>query len=112
MVGSGIQRSIADLARRLGTNTNYLSRALNEGLGQNFSEFVNRQRIAEAQRMLAGPGEVLDIALAVGFGSKASFNRAFLAYTGRTPSASRICSATVFARGPVSPIGPTHVGQP
>lgn len=81
--------SLADLARRLGTNTNYLSRALNEGLGQNFSEFVNRQRIAEAQRLLAGPGEVLDIALAVGFGSKASFNRAFLAYAGSTPSAWR-----------------------
>lgn len=81
--------SLADLARHLGTNTNYLSRALNEGLGQNFSEFVNRQRIAEAQRRLDGPGDVLDIALEVGFGSKASFNRAFLAYAGMTPSAWR-----------------------
>ncbi|WP_415002812.1 helix-turn-helix domain-containing protein [Arenimonas sp.] len=81
--------SLADLARRLGTNTNYLSRALNDGLGQSFSEFVNRQRIAEAQRRLAGEGDVLDIALAVGFGSKASFNRAFLAYAGMTPSAWR-----------------------
>ena len=81
--------SLADLARRLGTNTNYLSRALNEGLGQNFSEFVNRLRVTEAQRLLDGPGDVLDIALAVGFGSKASFNRAFLAYAGSTPSAWR-----------------------
>ncbi|QNH15495.1 AraC family transcriptional regulator [Xanthomonas sp. SS] len=78
--------SLGELARRLGTNSNYLSRALNEGLGQSFSEFLNRQRIAEAQALLAGDDDVLAIALRVGFGSKASFNRVFRAYVGRTPS--------------------------
>ena len=78
--------SLGELARRLGTNSNYLSRALNDGLGQSFSEFLNRQRIAEAQALLAGDDDVLAIALRVGFGSKASFNRVFRAYVGRTPS--------------------------
>lgn len=77
---------LADLARRLGTNTLYLSRALNEGLGQSFSEFLNRQRIKAAQERLAGDDAILSIAEDVGFGSKASFNRAFQAYVGCTPS--------------------------
>lgn len=76
---------LAQLARRLGTNTHYLSRALNDGLGMNFSEFINRQRVQAAQDLLAAPGEILGIGFDVGFRSKASFNRAFKAYTGCSP---------------------------
>lgn len=81
--------SLTDLARRLGTNTRYLSRAFNEGLGISFSEFINRQRIDEAKRRLAEEGDsltILAIALEVGFASKASFNRAFKVYAECTPS--------------------------
>lgn len=87
--------SLSDLSRRLGTNTQYLSRALNDGLGLNFSQFVNRLRVTEAQRRLrAGDDadtatDLLALALEVGFGSKASFNRAFRAHAGVTPSAYR-----------------------
>ncbi|QKD88410.1 helix-turn-helix domain-containing protein [Xanthomonas axonopodis] len=78
--------TLPELARRIGTNSNYLSRVLNEGLGLTFSAFVNALRIAEAQRLLAGNADILSIALAVGFGSKASFNRVFRAQVGCTPS--------------------------
>ncbi|WP_308813931.1 helix-turn-helix domain-containing protein [Sphingomonas sp. GV3] len=82
---------ITGLARRLGTNSGYLSRALNEGLGVNFSTFVNDLRcrfVVEA--MEAGSSQdVLALALDAGFASKASFNRAFRAATGMTPSAYR-----------------------
>jgi AraC-like DNA-binding protein len=83
--------SLPRLARLLGTNSNHLSRALNEGLGRNFSSFVNELR---AQRVMARLAEdndarLLDVALEAGFSSKASFNRAFLAVTGTTPSAYR-----------------------
>lgn len=81
--------SLTELARRLGTNTHYLSRALNDGLGTSFSQFVNRLRVEEAKRRLRGDGDILSIALDVGFGSKASFNRVFRAETGTTPSAWR-----------------------
>jgi AraC-like DNA-binding protein len=81
--------ALADLARRLGTNTQYLSRALNEGLGVSFSAFVNGLRVDEAKRLLDGTADVLSIALEVGFGSKSSFNRAFQAHAGMTPSAWR-----------------------
>ncbi len=78
--------SLPELARRMGTNSNYLSRGLNEGLGQTFSGFINGLRIAEARRLLAGDQDILTIALAVGFGSKASFNRVFRASVQCTPS--------------------------
>lgn len=75
-----------ELARRVGSNTNYVSRALNEGLGLSFSALVNRMRVEEAQQRLAGSDDILGIALSVGFGSKATFNRVFRASTGCTPS--------------------------
>ncbi len=77
------------LAQHLATNTSYLSRALNEGLGQNFNEFVNRLRIEAIQVELAKANldrDVLAVALDAGFNSKASFNRVFKRLTGETPT--------------------------
>lgn len=80
--------SSATLARRLGVNTAYLSRGFNEGLGQNLAEVINRMRAeAVAGRLEAGDGAtLLDLALDAGFSSKATFNRAFRAAYGRSPS--------------------------
>ncbi len=83
--------SLAGLARHLGTNSGHLSRALNEGLGMNFSTFVNQLRCdAVAAAITAGSGaDLLTLALDAGFSSKASFNRAFQAAYGMAPSAYR-----------------------
>jgi AraC-like DNA-binding protein len=84
--------SLEDLARRLGTNTRYLSRALNEGLGVSFNVAINRFRVTEVAALLRQPGtegDLLAHALAAGFSSKTSFNRVFRAMTGMTPSAYR-----------------------
>jgi AraC-like DNA-binding protein len=81
--------TLASLSRQLATNTAYLSRALNEGLGQSFNEVVNRLRVDEVKARLADPAEtrdVLELALAAGFSSKSSFNRVFKAMVGMTPS--------------------------
>ncbi|NOT88367.1 MAG: helix-turn-helix transcriptional regulator [Lysobacter sp.] len=81
--------SLERLARHLGTNTAYLSRALNEGLGVSFNEAINRLRVDEVCRRLASDaadGDLLDIAFTAGFSSKTSFNRSFKAQTGKTPS--------------------------
>ncbi len=79
------------LARRLGTNTGYLSRAINQGEGSNFATFIARLRAeAVASRLREGDAaDLLTIALEEGFGSKASFNRAFAAALGMAPSAYR-----------------------
>ncbi len=83
---------LARLSERSGWSPNYISQALNQQLGQNFFEFVNGFRIADAERCLADPGDprsVLDIALACGFGSKSTFNTVFKRLTGLTPTAFR-----------------------
>lgn len=77
------------LSQRSGWPPNYISQALNQGLSQNFFEFVNGFRIAAAECHLGDPAErrtILEIALACGFGSKSTFNAVFKRMTGRTPS--------------------------
>ena len=83
--------SLAALARLLGTNSTHLSRALNEGLGLSFSTFIAGLRCETvAAALRAGrQDDLLDLALEAGFGSKASFNRAFQAAYGLSPSAYR-----------------------
>jgi AraC-like DNA-binding protein len=83
--------SLDGLARRLGTNTSYLSRAFNEGLGQGFADVIGSLRVDWLQQRLAAGAteDLLDLALQAGFASKTSFNRVFKAQTGMTPSAWR-----------------------
>ncbi len=80
--------SLATLARKLGTNTGHLSRAINEGLGLNFSAFINDLRSKQVAALIVEGrrDDLLDLALEAGFSSKASFNRAFVASFGTTPS--------------------------
>ncbi|WP_249172004.1 helix-turn-helix domain-containing protein [Erythrobacter sp. JK5] len=57
---------------------------------RNFSVFLNRHRIAEARKKLASREDVdlpvLTIAMDLGYNSLPTFNRAFRAETGTTPS--------------------------
>ncbi len=80
--------TLPGLARMLGTNSGRLSRAINLGLGMNFSTFINGLRaegVAQALTERPAP-DLLDLAFEMGFASKASFNRAFLARYGVAPS--------------------------
>jgi AraC-like DNA-binding protein len=87
--------SLDMLARHLGTNTTHLSRGLNAA-GGGFNAILGRLRAeAVAERIEAGDTrDLLALALEAGFGSKASFNRAFPARFGMTPSAYRARVAT------------------
>jgi AraC-like DNA-binding protein len=84
--------SLAEAARRVGTNTTYLSRAINEGLGLNFNELINRMRAEEVARRIEAAEEpnFMQLALEAGFNSKATFNRAFRAVHGISPSDYRL----------------------
>jgi AraC-like DNA-binding protein len=95
------------LARALDTNTTYVSRALNQGLGVTFNAYVNRRRVEAVIAALAAGDrrDLLPIALEAGFNSKASFNRAFRDVTGRTPSALR---ATLTPADAVTAVPPTN----
>ena len=79
-----------DLARRLDVSRHQLSQVLNHHLGTSFYDYVNSRRIDQAQRLLRDPlwdGNVLSVAMASGFGSSASFYRAFRKHVGGTPKA-------------------------
>jgi len=79
--------NLRSLSRTIGEKAHYVSQVINQELGTNFYELVNRERIAQAkQRLAAAPDEtVLEIALAVGFNAKSTFNTAFRKETGMTP---------------------------
>ncbi len=80
---------IADLAARLSVPEYQLRRTINRNLGhQNFNQFVNGYRVeAAARRLVDEPRTpVLTIALDVGFRSLSSFNTAFRAHYGKTPT--------------------------
>jgi AraC-like DNA-binding protein len=83
--------SIGSLAAMLGTPEHRLRLLINQRLGyRNFSGFLNSHRIADARAWLADPAKValpvLTIAMDLGYGSLAPFNRAFRDATGQTPT--------------------------
>lgn len=77
---------LPDLAKALGLNRTQLSELLNSHFQKNFANFINEYRVKEAQkRLIENPTEnVLDIAFATGFGSKAAFSSEFKRVTGMT----------------------------
>jgi len=86
--------TVAKLAEKVGVPEHRLRRLVNGVLGhRNFSDFLNSWRIPEAKRLLADPDmarlQVTQIAMDLGYGSVGSFNRAFKAAVGRTPTEHR-----------------------
>ena len=86
--------TISALAAQLGCPEYRLRRLINRALGhRNFNAFLNSYRIREAQALLSDPSkarlQIAQVALELGFGSLAPFNRAFKAKTGETPTAYR-----------------------
>lgn len=84
--------TIGQLAKRSGYPEYLVSAVINRRFGENFWEYINRQRIEAASRHLVDVGDartILDIAYACGFTSKSTFNAAFKRQLGETPSAFR-----------------------
>ena len=78
------------LSERLDIPTHYLSQVINEKLGTNFLEYINRHRTEYAKSLLVDPDmshyTIMSIAYDSGFNSKSTFYTAFKKYTGQTPS--------------------------
>jgi AraC-like DNA-binding protein len=78
------------LADKLEMSRHHLSQVLNEGLGMNFFEYIKSLRVAEAKDLLCSTSRrqlnIIEVAYEVGFNNKVSFNKAFKAATGLTPS--------------------------
>lgn len=82
--------SLSDLAARLSTQPNYLSRVINEREMKNFYDYINTLRIEEFKRVATNADSkkytLLALAEQCGFSSKSSFNRYFKKVTGQSPS--------------------------
>ena len=80
--------TIAELAREVKSNTQYVSKAINTFSGLSFNHFINRFRIVEARNLLVRypinvPLE--QIMEKSGFQNRATFYRAFKNEVGITP---------------------------
>jgi AraC-like DNA-binding protein len=82
--------TISKVAEKLAIPAPHLSQTINERLNQNFIDFINTYRVAEAKRRLVDPAmkhySVLAVAEEVGFNSKSSFNSVFKKHVQMTPS--------------------------
>ena len=82
--------NLRELALHMKVDPNLISFILNNHLGGNFYDFVNRYRIEEVKNKLNNPAykrfSLLGIALESGFNSKTTFNRVFKQVMGMTPT--------------------------
>ena len=75
------------LANQLELPPQYVSQVINQELGCNFPDLVNKHRVAFAKHILLTTNEkIIAVALDSGFNNKVSFNNAFKKFTGMTPS--------------------------
>jgi AraC-like DNA-binding protein len=83
--------SIGSLAAKIGIPEHQLRGLINRGMGhRNFSSYLTRLRIDHAKSLLADPDkarqQILRLSMDSGFASLATFNRAFKALEGITPT--------------------------
>lgn len=78
---------VQDVAVRLNTNSNYVSRCISSISNQSFSQFVNTFRVRHAQELLIQQPNMKTATIATesGFSTEASFFRNFKAVTNMTP---------------------------
>lgn len=81
---------VGNLAKMLEVSPHHLSQVINEQHHKSFNQFINEYRLDEASSMLRSKAfkdtYIISIAYQVGFNNKTTFNSAFKAYTGMSPS--------------------------
>ena len=82
--------TLPELASQMEFSVNHLSQIINQQTGSNFFDFVNGYRVEMVKQKLKDPSlnhfSLLAIAFDSGFRSKASFNKVFKKFVGKTPS--------------------------
>lgn len=83
--------SLKDLAKSLGSNSNYISQIINANTNLNFNDFINQYRIEESKKRLLDKNydhlTIEAIGNSVGFKSKATFYNAFKKHVEMSPKA-------------------------
>lgn len=80
--------TIGQVAEMMHLRSDRLSELINDEFGVGFKKLINQRRVAAAKELLRSGEEknILAIAMRVGFGTKAAFNREFKVQTGQTPT--------------------------
>ncbi len=79
--------SVQIVADTLHVNPDYLSHLFHQETGQNFSDFINQERIRQAAALLKNTGyPIKQIALLVGYNNTSYFTKQFQKYQNMTPS--------------------------
>lgn len=82
--------SLADLAQQTGFSPYHFARLFRQTTGDSPYQFVLRQRVAHAQRLLSHTDNpIAQVALESGFAHQSHLTQAFKRYTGATPKAFR-----------------------
>lgn len=85
--------TLTDLAKDLNMSRSQLSLLINDSIGNNFYDFINKYRVEQVKKLMNDPQmknfNMLGIALEAGFKSKSTFNLIFKRFTGLTPTAFR-----------------------
>lgn len=83
--------NISQLAQKLGTNRSYTSSLFKNELGTSFNHFINNFRVVKAETLLRNLAiPMKDVWRNAGFGSSASFRRAFQLKNNLSPSEYRL----------------------
>lgn len=86
--------TLTSLASRVGMGRNQLSEVINNEIGCNFYDFVNKYRVEDVKLLMVDKRyddfTILAIAYEAGFPSKSTFNSIFKKHTGLTPSQYRL----------------------
>lgn len=83
--------SLQKVAEHFNRNSSTLSRQFKEETGENFSQYINRIKIASIlDKVLQAKESLQDIALSIGFDEQAYFNRVFYQQMGCSPSQYRV----------------------
>ncbi|NQX63333.1 helix-turn-helix domain-containing protein [Paenibacillus qinlingensis] len=78
--------SLTSVSLRFEVNSSYLSKFFKEQTGENFVDFINKQRVEQSKQLLKEfDMTVNDIGVKVGFTNSNTFIRAFKRYEGITP---------------------------
>ncbi|MFW2499810.1 helix-turn-helix domain-containing protein [Clostridium diolis] len=83
--------TLTELAKNIGINSSYLSHLFKKEVGVSISEYIQSERIKEAQKLIrAGEKSLSDIYVPLGFIDQSHFTKAFKKVTGITPKEYRL----------------------
>lgn len=105
------QRSLEQWAVEVGSSVRNLTRTFTKETGFSFAAWRTELRLATGARMLADGCGVAEVAAATGYGSAASFSRAFRRRTGTSPAVYRGAVPSVPEPGYAAPVPTTFAGH-